>query len=652
MNQEKILPKLKKDIRSLLISSKLGVEPEQLRRDYVALVGEPLPLRPLGLTNVMDMVVAMPDVVSVHFREDGSVYLKAVGVESTQNIEMLVAKQRTSKADVQRLKRGHLHGGCHRPPRVLLPRRGLAPPAVPAQLRAQLWKLLSQGPVRLSNLEASFLRCFGHPLCVQNFGFYSTQEMLRTAADLVVIHQDKLGSVVSLRMMPRPPFMKIGPWNFLPGGSRDTKWTRPDPGRAVPPAVSLGAIEAQLFLSYFLVNLLEVPAGPLSSSETVAPVPARAQPETHATTHAEGQRFEKHVQKLEKEFYHQIVENGVAGTISQELKEKLRKVVSQAGGRLCVHDLPAEYKRLYGEDLLLLPSGFVSVTELLDAMSDTFHLEAAESGAGAAWMVLQTRRRPRVQKCSSLPPVTTSGTMCRNQVSQRSTCSVCPAARRRRLSNSAACLNPQVCRTSAVPPDALQGQRLKKPSRLGEGEVQVLVEHVESPGCFYVSVCDSREARATEDMMIQMRRCYRCPEVSERYRLPERFVRRGQVCCLCPEGVWFYRVVIHRILSPTHVEVYFVDFGNTIAAPRNRLKFLKSCYSDLPAQAIPSALPGIKPAQGGWTPEATACFRKLCCAHPLVGASAGYTGDVLLLYLCDARTGNQIDFHRLLLREG
>lgn len=54
-------------------------------------------------------------------------------------------------------------------------------------------------------------------------------------------------------------------------------------------------------------------------------------------------------------------------------------------------------QRLYGEDLLLLPSGFVSVTELLDAMSDTFHLEAAESGAGAAWMVsaVQDRGAPQ-----------------------------------------------------------------------------------------------------------------------------------------------------------------------------------------------------------------------------------------------------------------
>lgn len=76
MDPEQLLSSVKKDVRSLLISSKHGLSPEQLRKDYQNMLGHPIPLKVLGFHSVLDMVKEMPDVVHLDYALNGVVVLK------------------------------------------------------------------------------------------------------------------------------------------------------------------------------------------------------------------------------------------------------------------------------------------------------------------------------------------------------------------------------------------------------------------------------------------------------------------------------------------------------------------------------------------------------------------------------------------------
>ncbi|XP_072516625.1 tudor domain-containing protein 5 [Salminus brasiliensis] len=659
MTQDQLLSALKKDVRSLLISSKHGLAPEKLKRDYQNMLGHPMPLKVLGFRNVLDMAKEMPDAVHLDCALDGSIVLKAIGDETTKGIEELVSKQRGHKSKTS-MKKGPMGAFPSRYPQHLhqhpfvLPRRGHTPPALPAQLRTQLRQVLSHGPVRLSELEARYTACFGRPLQVTRYGFFSIAEMLSAASDLLMVSQTRMGSQLILR----PVLPNIGQMPALAAtfSKRPARISSP-PIKPVPREKAACSVKTEVQESPKEAAAVQAQN---TCAATLVPRPME-----------EKQSFEKSVAKLEEQFRQRILENGDAGTVSQELKDKLRKVVAGHSQGMAIHNLPIEYKKLYGEDLPVAQCGFLSVTEMVGALSDTFNLKPGPEEGANHLLIIELNpsdAQPALsqsENCESSLNPSTEGYYfsCRKSAWEQEdgdeTADSSESDVEIKITNKTihqmVDIFPvtMVGRGSGVPLDALLCQKLKPPTYRKERElVPALVERIESPSLFYIRFDESQEARTLENMMIEMRSCYTCPEVTKRYRLPDSYVRPGQVCCVAPRDMWFYRVVIHQVLSATEVQVYYVDFGDLSVVSRNSLRFLKSCYADLPAQAVPSVLAGVKPVKGIWTKEATNTFQKLCCERTLVAAVHSYHENFLLLFLCDTHTDEDLYIHCALQAEG
>ncbi|KFV15212.1 Tudor domain-containing protein 5, partial [Tauraco erythrolophus] len=133
--------------------------------------------------------------------------------------------------------------------------------------------------------------------------------------------------------------------------------------------------------------------------------------------------------------------------------------------------------------------------------------------------------------------------------------------------------------------------------------------------------------------------------------MPESSVRPGQLCCVTVSK-WWYRAIIHRVVSDQEVEVFYPDYGNLEIVWKSCLRFLKWCYLKLPAQAIPCSLAWVKPVEETWSNEATLLFKKLCVSKLLVGIVDEYVSGILHLFLCDTSTEEDVYFHCVLRDRG
>ncbi|XP_061664222.1 tudor domain-containing protein 5-like [Syngnathoides biaculeatus] len=338
-----------------------------------------------------------------------------------------------------------------------------------------------------------------------------------------------------------------------------------------------------------------------------------------------------------------------------QLKKHVRSLLISSKSGLHPNQLKRDYVSTLGRPMPLQSLGFSDLQEMAAAMPDAVSVIRGRDGSTVFKGVsdrstehlemLVSKQRDGKKKYGRRFPV---------QVLRRQLQTPLAEERRRNerktREDSPA---PQESAATAASAEVRRGPPGARDVRgVGPRKRLVRVEHVQSPGRFYVHFIERDGQPAFQELMFEMRRYYHSPQASERYRLPRESVRPDQICCVCPFGMWFYRVAIVRVVSDTQARVYFVDYGNSATVRTAELKFLRTRFWRLPVQAFRSALAGIKPKTGTWTPEATASFRELCFTRAFGAILERDAGDVLQLYLCDPTASDGVYIQDVLLRQG
>ena len=185
--------KVKRNVRAVLLSSKHGCSPRQLLNDYKHLMGECLPFESLGYASLMDFVFHIPDVVSV-IRTSEGVLLRGVADQSTQHIARMVRSQKSSKMPSRRQLAAYSSPS-------LPPPRAPVRPQLPHTFKIKVKTLLLSYPsgIQLQDFSEAFARRFNYYFSVQQFGFRSTEELLKSMPDVVQLAVDRTRNTITIK---------------------------------------------------------------------------------------------------------------------------------------------------------------------------------------------------------------------------------------------------------------------------------------------------------------------------------------------------------------------------------------------------------------------------------------------------------------------
>ncbi|NWY42397.1 TDRD5 protein, partial [Sylvia atricapilla] len=360
-----------------------------------------------------------------------------------------------------------------------------------------------------------------------------------------------------------------------------------------------------------------------------------------------------------------------AGTpvLPATVKAELQDLLSSSP--LLLADLGKAFLRRFGRAFQYRQYGFLSVFEVLKSMADSIAIEQTKAGSLLVLRryLVRTIEQEEVRQASAaeMPPLESvcetegfhqAADLVDSEPVQTQAVDLGDHLKQVMHDEISEChllLIPlqhqgfeQFPLTPEIPLDAVQDKRLcSLPPLKRRCLVGVIVEFVVSPSQFYIHLCSTETSSKLQDLMFEMRHVYSHKVASDKYVVPESAVRPGQLCCVMV-SMWWYRVIIHRVINDQEVEVFFADYGHLQIVQKSSLRFLKWHYLKLPAQAIPCSLAWVKPMEGTWSSAAILLFKHLCRFKEFVGIVDEYVDGVLYLFLCDTSTKEDIYFHSVL----
>ncbi|XP_073846467.1 tejas isoform X2 [Musca autumnalis] len=172
----------------------------------------------------------------------------------------------------------------------------------------------------------------------------------------------------------------------------------------------------------------------------------------------------------------------------------------------------------------------------------------------------------------------------------------------------------------------------------------IFVSEIHNPFRFWFHI--HKEKHELDALMHQMERYYGTMEPSE-LRIPIVCLNPGQVCAAAFNEMW-HRAEIVAPPVKNKIKVSFIDYGTVSDVDICDVKYLGTCFSQLPAQALRGCLSNIKPRGLHWSHEATMHFLSLVSERMLYAkiTEIDRENSVFYMVLCDTHNEEVVQINK------